>query len=230
MTLPPPHVVIFDMDGTTVRHVNEKLLHVLEFLDDLTHRIGRIARWFKRGGKGPILPPDYTPPSRNHPKIAVHKLIHKLRRKSVDEIVQPFPGIYDVLKLLKSRNIPIAIVSNGLGKGYGHEILAKFDLEPYFDAQVFREDINKSKPHPEPILLALKRLNLDLTARQVVWYIGDRHKDVVAALAANKNATPRIVPIACAFNAAIAILDQAQNPEQIIMSFYDMTDRLGEIL
>lgn len=218
------------MDGTTVRHVNERLLGVLEFIDDFNHACGRVINWFKRGAKGPILPQDYTPPSRRNPKIAAHKLLHKLRKKTVDQIVQPFPGVIEVLELLKAHGIPMAIVSNGLGKGYGHEILETFHLEQYFSAQVFREDINKSKPNPEPILLSLKRLGIDITNRDTIWYIGDRHKDVVAALAAHKASDARIVPIACAFNAAVAILDQGQNPEQIIMSYFDMAERLRDLL
>ena len=34
MTLERPTIVIFDMDGTTVRHINLMLLHILEKLDD----------------------------------------------------------------------------------------------------------------------------------------------------------------------------------------------------
>lgn len=233
MTLPKPTIVIFDMDGTTVRHVNQKLLHVLEFLDDLGHRIGRVLTWFRRGRRGPIIPPDYQPPSRTHPKIAVHKLMHKLRRKSVDDIVQPFPGIYTVLNYLKNKNIPMAIVSNGLGKGYGEEILSVFKLKQYFKAEVFREHINKSKPFPEPILLGLKRLEDAIgrtaSSEDIIWYIGDRHKDITAALAADKIVDARIIPIACAFNASVAILEKGRNPEQIIMSFYDMFERLKDM-
>ena len=54
----------------------------------------------------------------------------------------------DLLDLFKAHNIPLALVSNGLGKGYGDEVLAAFDLAPYFSAMVFREDIHKSKPDP----------------------------------------------------------------------------------
>ena len=231
MSLPKPTIVIFDMDGTTVRHVNQKLLHILEFLDDTIHRFGRAINWVRGGRRGPILPPDYAPPSKTHPKVAVHKLMHKLRRKSVDDIVQPFPGIYAVLNYLKHHGVPMALVSNGLGKGYGHEILEMFKLEQYFKAEVFREDIKRSKPHPEPILLGLKNLEESIGRKtnddDVIWYIGDRHKDITAALAAQKLLKHgRIIPIACAFNASVAILEKGQSPEQIIVSFYDMFERI----
>src|SRR5690606_36296580 len=97
---------------------------------------------------------------------------------SVEQIVQPCPGVFEVLKLLKERGIPVALVSNGLGKGYGHEIMETFHLEPCFQAAVFREDIRQRKPHPEALLLAVERLGLKPGKNDVIWFIGDRHKDI----------------------------------------------------
>ena len=126
MTLPKPDIVIFDMDGTAVRHLNPKLLHVLEWLDDLSFKIRRIATWvFERKAQGPLVLDD---PNRKKPKLLVHRAIHKIRRKPVEQIVEPCPGLYRVLDLLQAHGVPMAIVSNGLGKGYGHDILQKFDF------------------------------------------------------------------------------------------------------
>ena len=120
----------------------------------------------------------------------------------------------------------MALVSNGLGKGYGYDILQKFDLDDYFKTTVFREDITHSKPNPEPILLSLKRMDIIPSKDDVVWYIGDRHKDVVAALAASKHIDGKVIPIAVAFNAAVAVLEKNLGPDHIIMSFHDMYDQL----
>ena len=55
MTLEKPSIVIFDMDGTTVRHVNPKLLHLLEFTDDMIFKFHRFwGRLFRRGDKATI--------------------------------------------------------------------------------------------------------------------------------------------------------------------------------
>ena len=100
-----------------------------------------------------------------------------MRRKEVEEVVEPCPGIYQVLNLLKDKKIPMALASNGLGKGYGHDIIQKFGLEDYFQITIFREDVRKSKPNPEGLIKALDGMDITLKPDDIVWHIGDRHKD-----------------------------------------------------
>ncbi len=235
MSLKTPDIVIFDMDGTAVRHINPRLLTILEFLDSAAYKISKLFSWiFKRGAKGPMVPkwhdPEWSNPNKKKPKLLVHRAIHKFRRKPVEQIVQPCLGLYDVLDLLKKHNIPMAIVSNGLGKGYGHDILEKFDLEKYFPTAIFREDITKSKPNPEPILLALKRMGHDPKQGDIIWYLGDRRKDVLAAVAASGAIAGDVLPIAVAFNAAVAVLEKNYGPDYIITSYHDMYDQLRAML
>ncbi len=234
MSLEKPTIVIFDMDGTAVRHINPRLLHILEFFDSLAYKISKLFGWvFKRGGKGRIVPewhdPEWMNPNKKKPRLLVHRAIHKVRRKPVEQIVQPCPGLYDVLGLLAENNIPLALVSNGLGKGYGYDIVQKFELDEYFKTFVFREDITHSKPDPQGILLALKRMDIEPKPTDTIWYLGDRHKDVVAALAATNLIEAQILPIAVAFNAAVAVLEKNLGPDHIIMSYHDMYDQLREM-
>lgn len=231
MKLPKPDIVIFDMDGTSVRHINPRLLHVMEWMDDAYFKISRFFLWlFKRHAKGPVIPDLKDYENRKKPKLVVHRVLHKVRRKSVEQIVEPCPGIYAVLNFLERQGIPMALVSNGLGKGYGHDILDKFDLEKFYRATIFREDIKKSKPHPEPILLALQSMGITVKDSDVIWYVGDRHKDVVAAIAADKLIKAKIEPVAYGLHAAMAIIDRGLSPDNIIMSYYDMLDHLQLML
>ncbi|MFN3827948.1 MAG: HAD family hydrolase [Micavibrio sp.] len=224
MSLPAPSIVLFDMDGTTVRHLHPKLLQILEALDDFSHKT---AKFFSQTFKTKIdSPPLVETRNGKRPKLLVHRAMHKMRRKDVDEIVEPCPGIYDILDFLKERNIPMGIVSNGLGKGYGHDILKTFDLERYFDVTIFREDITRSKPWPDPLLQALNGLPQSPQQQDVVWYIGDRRKDVQAALAARGHLPCTVVPIAYGLNAAIAVLENNVGNDNIIMSWQDLMPRL----
>lgn len=231
MSLKKPTIVIFDMDGTSVRHLNPRLLHILEKMDDMAYRVSRVFRWvFERGGKGPIFTlEDMEELNRKKPRLLVHRAIHKFRRKPVEQIVEPCPGIYRVLNLLKEKHIPMAVVSNGLGKGYGHEIMDKFDFWQYFKAAIFREDIKHSKPNPEPILLALHQLDVKLSENDVVWYIGDRHKDVTASIEAAKLVPSEVQPIAYGMNAAAAVLEKGIGTEHIILNYSDMQTRLVKL-
>ena len=223
-TLPKPTIVIFDMDGTTVRHLNPRMLGFMEWLDDTAFKISRLWMWiFDRKAKGPILLPPPDEPVKPARSIIVHKAIHRMRRKDIDLLVEPCPGIYSVLSFLKKRNIPMALASNGLGKGYGNDIVEKFGLDEYFPVTIFREDIRKSKPNPESILLTLRELKIKPTKDDVIWFIGDRHKDVTAAHNAQKQLLPaKMVPIAYAVNSAIAVIEKGYGPDHILMSYQDV--------
>lgn len=217
--LKKPTVVIFDMDGTTVRHVNPAFLGFLEMLDNLIHKL---SKPFKKTRQLK----DY---SRNpaHPRgLLVHRAIHKLRPKDVGQIVQPCPGIYDLLKYLKSQNIPVALASNGLGKGYGHEILKTFHLSDFFDAEIFREDVQKSKPHPDGIMRALRAVKPDFNENDIVWHIGDRAKDITATLAANQLTNCHITPFSYGIKAAISILKNNIGNNHIIMNYPEFLSRI----
>lgn len=226
MSLPKPTIVLFDMDGTTVRHLNPKLLNILEWLDDIYFKAWRLFSWiFEKKTKGPLILEDHS----KKPRLLVHRALHKMRRKSVEQIVEPCPGIYSVLNLLAAHDLPIGLVSSGLGKGYGHDVLKKFELKRFFKATIFREDIKKSKPNPEPLLVALNHMKVKPTENDIIWYIGDRHKDIRAALAANNHSPAKFIPIAYGFNAAVAIIEQGQNAEQIVMCYYDLHNRLCKL-
>ncbi len=228
MSLEKPTIVLFDMDGTTVRHINPWLLHVLERLDDIAHKCARFfSKIFNRQIDAPPLV-EFRHGKRK--KLLVHRAIHKFRRKEVEEIVEPCPGIYAVLDLLQENGVRMGLISNGLGKGYGHDILRKFDLERYFEVTLFREDITRPKPYPDPLLQALKKLKSPPRETDRIWYIGDRNKDVRAALAAEIHLPCDIQPIAYTLNAAIAALEHNLGPEHIIMAWPDLEPRLRKLL
>ncbi len=218
-----PTIVLFDMDGTTVRHVNPAFLGLLERIDDI---IFKSTAWTYRAKPHP----DFSIDSAHKPRLLVHRALHKFRRKSVEQIVQPCPGIYTVLTMFHDAHIEMGIVSNSLGKGYGHDILEKFDLARFFKARIFREDIQRSKPDPEPILRALEHIGRPILNHDIIWYIGDRHKDIIAALAADREIAARIIPFAYGLKAGIAILEKGLPPDRIIMNYTDFAGRIYPII
>jgi phosphoglycolate phosphatase len=228
MAIPAPTIVLFDMDGTTVRHINPQLLNILEGLDDMGFKIAKFcSSLFKRKIKHvPLV--EFHEGKRK--KLLVHRAMHKIRRKDVDQIVEPCPGIYDVLEFLKENKIRMGLISNGLGSGYGHDVLSTFDLEDYYEVTLFREDLTRAKPHPEPLLQALDGFKKKPGKKDVVWYFGDRQKDIIAALAADEHSNCEIVPFAYNVHAAIAILKHNLGPDHIIMAWPDLLARLENML
>lgn len=222
-----PSIVLFDMDGTMVSHVNPHVLRLLERLDDVSHHAARMLAW------RPLRPDgerDARRGSGRRPRLLVHRVIHRLRRKQVDQIVRPCPGVYAVLDLLRQHRIPMGIVSNGMGRGYGHDVLKAFGLDKYFDVAVFREDVARAKPHPDSLLRALQGLGRDVSRQDVVWYVGDQRKDVLAALRASEAAGPQVRPIACGIRASLAIVEQGLGADQIMLTMEDLRLALSTLL
>lgn len=235
MTLPRPNIVLFDMDGTTVRHLNPRLLDYFEKLDDFSYNLHKFLSkpflWRKKRKRYFRAHSPSNARRRYSPKMMVHRTLHRIRRKPVEQIVEPCPGIRDILDFLNERDIPLGLVSNGLGRGYGHDILKQFDLADYYKDTVFAEDINRSKPDPEPIIKILTRVKPDFTASDIVWYIGDRHKDVVAALRAQKKLSCTLVPIAYGYfnTACLAVLEYALGTDYVVGSYAELEEILQEV-
>lgn len=226
MILKKPSVVLFDMDGTTVRHINPAILDLLEWTDDTLFALRRL--FFSKNKKIDIeLENEYE---GRRPGVFVHRALHKLRRKPVNQIVRPAPGVLTVLKMLKAANIPIGLGSNGLGKGYGHDILDQFGLESYYKATMFREDVRHAKPHPELLLKLIERMDLSLTDKDVIWHIGDRPKDIISAIALRDHLPCEIVPLGYGLNAALEVLKNGLSNTNIIMSYRDFAPQLEKII
>lgn len=229
MSLRRPTIVIFDMDGTTVRHLSPLLLHMLEFLDDLSFRVAQ--RLSRLTGKT-LTPPRIVERGEDgtRPRLAVRQALHRMvLRGHAERIVEPCPGIYAILAALQSRKVQLALVSNGLGSGYGHDILKAFDLGKYFEVALFREDIGRPKPQPDPLLAALKRLPAPPVQTDVIWHIGDRRKDILAAMAAQPYLPCPIEPLGYGLKAAATILEKNLGHDHIVRSYPELQKRLGTL-
>ena len=80
--------------------------------------------------------------------------VESLENVTPDELL---PGSLEMLAQLKQRGIRIAIASNSRN---AKSIIERVGIAPYLDAIIDGYDINNSKPHPEPFLLAAEKLGL----------------------------------------------------------------------
>lgn len=95
------------------------------------------------------------------------------------EVIEPLPGVPQVLDYLKERNIYTTIVSNKTGQ-YLREEVAHLGWQGYFAKVVGATDAAKDKPYAEPVLMALAGSGFAPGAD--VWLVGDSMTDVEAAL------------------------------------------------
>jgi pyrophosphatase PpaX len=108
-----------------------------------------------------------------------------------DRLVRLYPGVESTLRELHGRGHPMAIVSSKLDAGIRRS-MDHFDLTRYFDVIIGIEHTANHKPHPEPVELALRLLNVG--AREAV-FVGDSPHDVEAGNAAG------VPVIACTWGA-----------------------------
>jgi len=86
--------------------------------------------------------------------------------------------------ILKANKIAkLGIVTTKTAK-YSQELMEYFEVMQYFDVLIGREDVENPKPHPEPILKALKKLEYQ---NHKVYMIGDTCLDCMSAKNANIN-------------------------------------------
>ncbi|ETT47322.1 MULTISPECIES: pyrophosphatase PpaX [Paenibacillus] len=97
-----------------------------------------------------------------------------------DELVRSFPLVKETIEELSRRGIKLGIVTTKI-RPTTIKTLERFDLLKYMDTIVTVNDVTEPKPHPEPVLTAVKNLGVD--PRKTLM-IGDSAVDIQSAKAA----------------------------------------------
>ncbi|MGO8673990.1 MAG: HAD family hydrolase [Capsulimonadaceae bacterium] len=93
---------------------------------------------------------------------------------------EPCEGVLDVLRYLCASGRPTGLVTTS-PRAPVMDVLCRLEIENLFDIIVTGDDVEHCKPHPEPILLALRRLDEPI---ETALMVGDYVFDVVAGRAA----------------------------------------------
>ena len=101
------------------------------------------------------------------------------------ELLRTFPGVAEMLVRLRERGARLAVVTAKiratLELGFEHVPLRR----EWFEVLIAKEDTDRHKPEPEPLLLALERM---AARRDQAIYVGDSPFDIRAAHAAGVTA------------------------------------------
>jgi pyrophosphatase PpaX len=106
--------------------------------------------------------------------------VYRAHNEPLHEALQPCDGMLDVLRELKEEGRRLGVVT-AKRRGTVDLAFAVVPLRPYFDTIVAAEDAERHKPAPDPLFVALDRLN---ARPEDAAYVGDAPFDVAAAKAA----------------------------------------------
>jgi len=118
--------------------------------------------------------------------LRVDELVHSYREHNepLHDGLDAFPGVVDLLQELHEQGRKLGIVT-AKRRLTVDLALSRVPLAPYFDTIVTAELTERHKPDPEPVLLALERLNAD---PEQAAYVGDSPFDMGAARGAGVRA------------------------------------------
>ena len=177
--------ILFDFDGT-IFDTNELIFRTFEHVLE-THYPGK----YRRKDILPFLGPTLEQTFGLIDLKKADQLVGEYREWNAahhDELATEFDGVSETLRLLKAEGYKLGVVSTKknhmLWKGL--ELMEAGDV---FDVVIGLDDVLKPKPDPEPILLALERLNVD---REEALMVGDNYHDIVGG----KNAGVKTVGVA----------------------------------
>lgn len=214
------HGVLFDLDGT-LADTDDTVIN------GMADRLGRLQRFFPAGDARPLLrrllmavegPMNWTLTQldRLHLDDEAFRL-NAFRQRVLGhrqrEAMALIPGVEAALAEL-SAAYRVALVTTR-----DHETATHFvqvhDLAPFIDTIVSRSDVRFLKPHPEPVLLAAKRLGLAPGACVMVG-------DTVVDVRSGRRAGAQTVGVLCGFGqrkdlgAADVILDSTADLPQLL--------------
>jgi len=173
--------VLFDLDGTLADTV-ELILRCYRH----TMRVHLGAplpdeRWL--AGIGTPLRTQLSEFARDADEALAMAETYSAFQKTIhDEMVAPFPGALEMVGELRRRGVGVAVVTSKRREMAGRT-LARCGFGDAYDVLVAADDVERAKPHPEPVLRALDQLRLGGMADRTL-FVGDSPFDLRAGRAA----------------------------------------------
>lgn len=182
----------FDVDGTLSDTDDLYVQKVRRFFPrflfkDPEHAARRFIMWIEAPGNALLGLADTL--GLDDEMVAVINWLSLHRKQSSKQFLL-VPGVDELLKQLHGR-YPMSVVSARDEHGT-MAFLEQYDLAKYFDAVITGLSAPHTKPYPDPILLAAKKMNV---APENCLMIGDTTVDIRAG----KSAGAQTVGVLCGF-------------------------------
>jgi pyrophosphatase PpaX len=176
-------VVLFDLDGTLVDSIE---LIVAAAMNAFASRPGPSPSEEQiRNTIGRPLPTTFGPWLVDDDDLPF--LISKYREYQLehhDRLTNPYDGIVDAVAALDAAGCRMGIVTSKVGF-MAERALAHTGLARYMQCIIASDSTTRHKPEPDPVLLALERLD---ATPDCTWFVGDSPYDMQAGRAAGVHA------------------------------------------
>ncbi|RCG30000.1 HAD family hydrolase [Sphaerisporangium album] len=171
--------VIFDLDGTLV---DTSYLHVVAWWEAFRRRRRDVLMVDIHGaiGRADRALIDYLLPDVGEEEAQEISDAHAEAYKPRLDQVRPVPAAGELLKALADRGLTV-VVATSAPKDEAERLIAITGAEDAVEVLVHAGDVERSKPHPEPVRQALDKSGIP--ADQAIM-VGDSVWDALAARAA----------------------------------------------
>lgn len=192
LDIPRVKALCFDVDGTLSDTDDLYSSHISDFLPSFLFRepeqiARRLVMWAEAPGNALLGMTDTI--GLDDEMAAVINWIYR-NRKWPDKQFLLVLGVDVLLSQLKGR-YPMSVVSSRDEKGT-MRFLERFDLVQYFDPVITGLSAKRTKPYPDPILLAAQKMGVKV---EECLMIGDTTVDIRAG----KSAGAQTVGVLCGF-------------------------------
>lgn len=167
------NTVLFDLDGTLI-DTNDLIIASFEHT---------LAHFFPNEKKEFDIVPYVGEPLidtfRRIDEVQAVDMVAMYRKHNDehhDRLIKEYDGVYETVQELKKQGIKIAVVTNKV-RDAALKGLELTRLDQFFDVVVSFDDVEKAKPHAEPILKALEELEAE---PETTLMVGDSQFDIQA--------------------------------------------------
>jgi pyrophosphatase PpaX len=209
------NTILFDLDGTLI-DTNELIistyLHTLE-----KYFPGK----YKRQDVLPFLGPTLHEVFGAMDPERVEEMVLEYRTYNLanhDALVKEFVGVMETIETLKKKGYKLAIVTTKR-EDVAFKGLRLMKLDSFFDVMIAYDHVKKVKPDPEPIFLALEKLD---SKPEGTLMVGDNFHDVLAG----KNAGTKTAGVAWTIKGRDYLAKY--EPDFMLENMTDLLSILGE--
>ncbi|HLS09331.1 pyrophosphatase PpaX [Lentibacillus sp.] len=166
------HTILFDLDGTLI-DTNELIIE--SFMHTFDYYGKDLSREEAIEFIGPPLRETFQQVAPDQVDALVD-IYRQHNQRHHDDYVKAFPNVAETLAELQKRQIQLGVVTSKM-RGTANMGLRTTGLDDYFEMVITLDDVTHAKPHPEPIIKAIKALDANADTTLMV---GDNSHDIEA--------------------------------------------------